>query len=295
MEHYELKELIGSGAFGTIYKAVDLQTQEVCAIKIEKGTVEQPMLHYELHMYRNIGEGEGIPKIFGSFEHSSGDLNMVMEYCGESLETLFQRCNRKLSLNTVNTLAIQMLHRIEFLHTKGFLHRDIKPDNFTVHTKTLYILDFGMCKRYRDPFTGEHIPYKEDKHITGTPRYASINSHLGIEMSRRDDLESLAYCLLYFLRGSLPWMQIKASSKRSKYQKIMEKKLATPIDLLCHGYPHLYEFLVYVRSLRFMDKPDYKALRKYFEPVVDEPWDWETVLPPVKEEDAEDPEPGPSL
>ena len=132
-------------------------------------------------------------------------------------------------------------------------------------SNVVYIIDFGLAKRYRDPKTHVHIMYRENKHLTGTPRYASINNHLGIEQSRRDDLESLGYVFMYFLRGSLPWQGLRANTKKQKYQKIMEKKMATPIDLLCKGFADEFRiYFEYCRALRFADKPDYSYLRRLF-------------------------------
>jgi len=127
------------------------------------------------------------------------------------------------------------------------------------------VIDFGLAKKYRDPKTHFHIPYRENKNLTGTARYASINTHLGVEQSRRDDMESLGYVMLYFCRGSLPWQGLKAATKKQKYDRIMEKKMTTPTDVLCRGFPNEFAiYLNYTRSLRFDDKPDYSYLRKIF-------------------------------
>lgn len=165
-------------------------------------------------------------------------------------------CSLTVAQRTVLMIADQTLLRIEYIHSKSFIHRDIKPDNFLMglgrRSNIVYIIDFGLAKRYRDPKTHVHIMYRENKHLTGTPRYASINNHLGIEQSRRDDLESLGYVFMYFLRGSLPWQGLRANTKKQKYQKIMEKKMATPIDLLCKGFPDEFRiYFEYCRALRF--------------------------------------------
>jgi casein kinase 1 delta len=212
--------------------------------------------------------GVGIPLV--KWWGTEGDYNvMVMELLGPSLEDLFNFCSRKFSLKTSLLLADQTISRVEYIHSKNFIHRDIKPDNFLMGLgkkgNLVYIIDFGLAKKYRDARTHQHIPYKENKNLTGTARYASINTHLGIEQSRRDDMESLGYVLMYFLRGSLPWQNLKAATKRQKYERISEKKMATPIEELCKGFPsELATYLNFCRSLRFDDKPDYSYLRQLF-------------------------------
>lgn len=163
-------------------------------------------------------------------------------------------------------LGDQMLQRIEFVHNNSFLHRDIKPDNFLMgsgnNSHILYIIDFGLSKRFIDPRTGEHIPYRDGKSLTGTARYASLNTHIGQEQSRRDDIESIAFVMVYFLKGKLPWQGVIAHEKEDKYKKIKEKKIDTPITELASGLPPQFlRFFELVRNIGFEDAPDYIALR----------------------------------
>eukprot|EP01017_Pseudomicrothorax_dubius_P004108 TRINITY_DN1074_c0_g2_i1.p1 TRINITY_DN1074_c0_g2~~TRINITY_DN1074_c0_g2_i1.p1 ORF type:complete len:356 (+),score=68.94 TRINITY_DN1074_c0_g2_i1:51-1118(+) len=260
---------LGAGAFGEIYQGIDVKTKEEVAIKVEKADTRVPQLFYEAKLYQYFHQEEGalengIPRVY--YWMPDGDNNiMVMDLLGPSLEDLFNFCNRKLSLKTTLMLGEQMLARVEYVHSRRLLHRDLKPDNFVVgrgrHQSRVYIIDFGLAKKYITR-EGVHIPYKDGKSLTGTARYASINTHNGIEQARRDDLESLAYILLYFLRGSLPWQNMRAANKKEKYQKILEMKVSTSVETLCKGQPpELAEFLNYAKSLRFEEKPDYARLK----------------------------------
>lgn len=166
---------------------------------------------------------------------------MAIELLGPSLEDLFVYCGRKLSLKTVLLIAEQLIARIELFHEMTYIHRDLKPENILIgmeeNAQTVYLIDFGLAKRWKNVQTNEHIPYRDKKSLTGTARYASANTHLGIEQSRRDDLEGAGYVILYLLKGELPWQGLRARNKDDKYRKIKECKVNTPIEQLCHGYP----------------------------------------------------------
>ncbi|KAL0101483.1 hypothetical protein PUN28_018960 [Cardiocondyla obscurior] len=265
---YRLGRKIGSGSFGDIYLGTNISTGEEVAIKLECIKTRHPQLHIESKFYKMMQGGVGIPTI--KWCGSEGDYNvMVMELLGPSLEDLFNFCSRRFSLKTVLLLADQLISRTDYIHSRNFIHRDIKPDNFLMGLgkkgNLVYIIDFGLAKKYRDGRTHKHIPYRENKNLTGTARYASINTHLGIEQSRRDDLESLGYVLMYFNRGSLPWQGLKAATKRQKYERISEKKMSTPVEELCKGYPMEFaSYLRYCRDLRFEERPDYSHLRQLF-------------------------------
>eukprot|EP00002_Diphylleia_rotans_P021173 TRINITY_DN4122_c0_g1_i7.p1 TRINITY_DN4122_c0_g1~~TRINITY_DN4122_c0_g1_i7.p1 ORF type:complete len:394 (-),score=91.32 TRINITY_DN4122_c0_g1_i7:217-1398(-) len=263
---YKLIRKIGSGSFGEIYLGVNVTNGEEVAVKLESAQTKHPQLFYEAKLYKALSGGAGIPSL--KYYGTEGDYNMmVIDILGPSLEDLFNFCGRKFSLKTVLMLADQMIARIEYMHSKGYLHRDIKPDNFLIglgrRESQVYVIDYGLAKRFKDPKTGQHIPYKENKSLTGTARYASVNTHLGIEQGRRDDLESLGYVFMYFNRGSLPWQGLQATNKKQKYDKISEKKATTPVEVLCQGFPVEFAlYLEYCKGLKFEEKPDYGYVRK---------------------------------
>ena len=189
-----------------------------------------------------------------------------MELLGNSIEDIFQKQQKKFSIKTVCMTGIQMLDRLEFVHNKNIIHRDIKPDNFVLgldnKSHIIYVLDFGLSKKFRSSRTHQHIKFSVNKKLTGTARYASINALKGCEQSRRDDLEAIGYVLMYFLRGSLPWQGLHVHKGEDRYKKILTKKRGTSAEELCKGFPNEFaEYVNYTRNLEFEADPDYKYLR----------------------------------
>lgn len=265
---YKLTKKLGSGSFGEVYLGTNVITNEKVAIKLEHLSTKFPQLVYEAKLYKMFKDGGGIPKI--QWYGLEGDYNvMVMDLLGPSLEHLYKHHEKQLSLKSVLIAADQILSRLEFIHNMGFLHRDIKPENFLIggakKTRTLYVIDFGLTKRYTNPKNGKHIKYQTGKPLSGTIRYISVNTHNGIEQSRRDDLESAGYVFMYLLRGQLPWQKIKAKYKKEKYEKIRQCKIDTLKGELCEGYPEEFQlYFDYVMSLDFEDEPNYGYLKKLF-------------------------------
>ena len=283
-ENFVMLTLIGKGAFGQIYLSYDMRDNIEVSIKKEiKKSQKTPQLKTEAKIYQTLlnissqdlsgskalaqDEVQGVPHFYGM-----GELvdcyYLIIEFLGPNLIELFNFCGcHKFTISTVCLIALQMLNRIENLHKHHYIHRDIKPENYLIGTKdksnVIFLIDFGLSKRYKNPKNHQHIPYREGRSLTGTARYVSINTHLGIEQSRRDDLESIGYVLIFFLKGSLPWQGLKNGG--DKYQRIMEKKLQIPTEILCYGLPEeIIYYLNYTKSLRFEDRPDYDYLRGLF-------------------------------
>lgn len=268
--HYRVGKKIGEGSFGVIFEGTNLLNNQQVAVKFEPRKSDAPQLRDEYRTYKILVGCVGIPNVYYFGQEGLHNI-LVIDLLGPSLEDLFDWCGRRFSLKTVVMVAKQMISRVQTIHEKNLIYRDIKPDNFLIGkpgTKTanlIYVVDFGMAKQYRDAKTKQHIPYRERKSLSGTARYMSINTHLGREQSRRDDLEALGHVFMYFLRGGLPWQGLKAATNKQKYEKIGEKKQTTAIKDLCEGFPEqLEQYLSYVRSLGFEETPDYEYLRDLF-------------------------------
>ena len=283
-ENFVTLTMIGKGAFGQIYLSYDMRDNIEVSIKKEiKKPQKTPQLRTEAKLYQSLlnissqditgakalaqDDIQGVAHFYGMGELIDS-YYLIIEFLGPNLIELFNYCGyHKFTISTVSLIALQMINRIEYIHKHHYIHRDIKPENFLIGSKEkaniIYLLDFGLSKRYKNPKNHQHIPYREGRPLTGTARYVSINTHLGIEQSRRDDLESIGYVLIFFLKGCLPWQGLKAGV--DKYQRIMEKKLQIPTEILCFGLPdEIIFYLNYCKSLRFEDRPDYDYLRSLF-------------------------------
>ncbi|XP_017479495.1 PREDICTED: casein kinase I-like, partial [Rhagoletis zephyria] len=288
--HYRIIKRLGSGSFGDIYMGENLVSNPKMqvAIKIEPTCDKAAQLYNEFKFYRLINEKQGFPNIYWFGQWDKYNV-LVMDLLGKNLEDVFEACELKFSLKTIIQLTLQLLDRFEFLHSKSIIYRDVKPENFLLgragfpNQNTIHIVDFGLSKEFIDPITGKHISYRTGKSLTGTARYMSINTHQGVEQSRRDDLEALAHLFVYLLRqGKLPWSGLKAPTLKERYRKIGEVKVNTPIDELCAGFPEEYANLLrYSRSLGFYDAPDYETIKAGFVELYnkmnfeDDKYDWE--------------------
>lgn len=257
---YKIVSRLGSGGFGMIFKGINLNTNEEIAIKIEKKT-EVSTLRNEAKIYNYLNKISGIPKLrtYGS----EGNYNyIVIDLLGESLEKIKNNCCGSFSINMVLFVGIQMIQRIQEIHLKGIIHRDIKPDNFLINKNTnkLYLIDFGLAKRYLDN-NNNHIKLSMNKGLVGTINYISINVHNGIVPSRRDDLESVFYVLLYIILGELPWRK-----QNNNHDDILREKInLTKNKAIIENIPNeLIRFYLYCRNLEYEQQPDYDFIKRIF-------------------------------
>ena len=269
---YDIIEKIGSGSFGDVYLSVNkLNPLKKIAAKVEKKNSKKERVYNEYKIYRKLHKREnmyGIPKVYEFVQTADYNI-MFMELLNVSLDEKFVELKKKFELGTVIKLGIDIVKLLRVCHVNNYIHRDIKPNNFMIgrdeNINKIYIMDFGLSKRYIDK-EGNHIKFHKNRSLIGTARYASINMHMGIEPSRRDDLESVGYMLVYFLKGVLPWQGLKKKSKGKKHLgEIGNIKMSTSLDLLCDELPNCFkDYLKYCRELGFDEDPNYEYLLLLF-------------------------------
>lgn len=264
---YVIIEQIGSGSFGEVYLAQYKKGNYVAAKVEDRKRNPRIINEYKIYKYLHSKEFKtGLPKIYDFIQTKDYNI-MIMQLMGPSLEDLFNKYDRKFKLNTVLLIGIQIIDLLERLHKTNYIHRDIKPNNFLVergkNACQIFMMDFGLSKKYIE--NGSHIKFRDKRSLIGTARYASINMHMGIEPTRRDDLESVGYMLIYFLKGSLPWQGVKKQRHGNHLEIIGETKMCTSLDTLCKNLPSCFiEYLKYCRKLKFDETPDYNYMKNLF-------------------------------
>ena len=262
---YKPIKKLGEGSFGKVYKAE--YNSQYYAIKFEDRQEGQDLLQNEATIMSYLKGNPHIPKV-RSYGFKGNYNILVMQLLDKSLEDIFN-IRKKFSFKTGAMLAYQMISALQYIHEKHIIHRDIKPDNFVLGSDDLnaylYLVDFGLAKKYRSSKTLKQYPYIKKKKLTGTARYASIHAMEEMEQSRRDDLEAVGYVLMYFIRGNLPWQGLKLKSNEDRYKKILEKKKEISTEELCAEYPKVfYEFVKYSKKLGYAEEPKYEEFKNKF-------------------------------
>ena len=256
---------LGGGSFGHVYKCLNIKTNKEYSIKVESNNSTNPQLFHEYKILKLLEGNEGIPTTY-LFKNIGGESIIVMDLLGPNLEDILQDTKtKKFTLKTCLMTLKQIIERLKIIHKEGIIHRDLKPENLLV-TKNIrngliYLIDFGLSKKYKDTKNEMHIPFKNDRPLTGTLRYISINTHKGFEQSRRDDIESALYIIIYFLNGTLNWDGIKCKTKEEKIQKIMEKKEDFKKNKEYKKMPQTFSHIFqYIYNLGFEEKPNYEYI-----------------------------------
>jgi serine/threonine protein kinase len=267
---YRLIEKIGNGSFGEVYIVKDRRTHKEYACKFEEKNDKQRLKH-EVNIYKILKKNDirYVPRIY-SFYSMNESYAMVMKLLGKSLTDVLEDANGILDLGTVMKMGYDITHSMEKIHNTGIIHRDIKPDNFMFgcdeNRSRLYVMDFGLSKLWLQ--NDKHINFKKDRSMIGTARYASLNIHKGFELSRRDDIESIGYLLVYLAKGRLPWQGLKHKNKtgdmkKSGMEAISDKKHSTSLKILCDELPECFsQYIKHARDLKFNEKPNYDYLKR---------------------------------
>ena len=263
---FKLKEKIGQGAFGSVYSGINILDNKYVAMKFEKRNIKTQILKDETY-FLYLVRGFGIPEVL-SFGKIKDYWVLVETLLGKNLFDIFLQKQNKFSLKEVCMIAIQILDRIQYVHSKFIIHRDIKPNNFVIgrdDPNVIYLVDFGLCKKYRSSKTKCHIKFANKKKIVGTLRFLSLNALKGGEQSRKDDLISIGYVLIFFIKGKLPWQSIKGRNMEERYTLLYKKRLEITPEKLCESLPEEFaQYMKYVKNLAFEEEPDYKYMRNLF-------------------------------
>ena len=266
-----IENQIGSGSFGEVLYGKHKYNNFEVAVKIINSETSSETIKKEINITKKFQNEIGFPSIFDTFIHEKKNI-IIESMLGPSLDKLFKYCGRIFPLKTVCLIGKEMVKRLETMHGKGILHRDLKPNNLTwgnynssynnisnsnyqnnkyeLDINTIYLIDFGLsCSYYEHELNMSHYKLKDNLNFVGTLRYASLNSHKGIRQGRRDDLESMLYILIYFLKGKLPWQDIKVKQKEERHKIIFHIKSNISIDSLCKDIPEEFaNLLKYVKS-----------------------------------------------
>ena len=304
---------IGSGSFGQVLYGKHKNTSLEVAVKVISSDTSTDTIRKEINFSKQLQKITGFPTIYYTCVYDKKNI-IVESLLGPSLDKLFKYCGRKFPLKTVCLIGKEIVKRLENMHEKGILHRDLKPNNLTwgnfnssynnisnynsinnisnnLDIKTIFLIDFGLsCSFLEGGLSYKHYKIKTNLSFVGTLRYASLNSHKGIRQSRRDDLESMIYILIYFLKGKLPWQDVKAKQKEERHKLISEIKSKVTIESLCENLPSEFaELLTYVKNLEFDEKPIYSKFYAFFHNLIeklnkemieekDYSYIWETLL-----------------
>ena len=268
---YKVKKKIGQGAFGSVYLGKSISDNKSVAIKVEKKNVQRPSLEAEAYLLVAL-KGFGVPEML-SFGNAKSYRALVEPLLGQNLFNIFIQNGMQFSLEDICLISIQVIERIQFVHSHFIIHRDIKPDNFLIGKEdpnVIYLVDFGLSKKYRSSTTKKHVPFRITGKLTGTLRFSSANALRGGEQSRKDDLISIGYMIIFFMRRKLPWQQFnRVKNDIEKYIKIYKMKKEIKPEQLCQNLPQeMVMYMRYVQKLGFEQNPDYKYLKDLFKSIL---------------------------